>query len=71
MAATYERLFDAGLITIDTAFVVRVSTAVRETTTRVVQEQLLRFDRRRIQLPTRFVPDQTCLKWHNQYVFRG
>lgn len=68
--AIHDRAFDRGLITITPEFTVRISKAIQEkNTSRAAQDFLGRYDGLKINKPSRFLPDQNFLKYHNEKIF--
>jgi putative restriction endonuclease len=70
--AIHDRAFDRGFLTVTPDLVVRVSKSVKGgNTNSAVKDLFLRYDGVRINVPSRFLPDSTFLKFHNENVFRG
>jgi putative restriction endonuclease len=69
LSATFDRLFDSGLVTIDNNLTLRVSTALLRTKDRAVAETVVARHGQPIVPPVRFYPDAECLRWHQQHVF--
>lgn len=70
--AIHDRAFDRGIITVTTDFLVKVSVDIkRENASSAVQDLLLKYEGKKINLPERFVPDINFLKYHNEVIFRG
>lgn len=69
--AIHDRAFDRGLLTITPESKVKISKSIkRSDTTGAVRDFLVRYDGFKINLPTRFLPDISFLKYHNDHVFR-
>ncbi|MCC7117200.1 MAG: HNH endonuclease [Anaerolineales bacterium] len=69
--AIHDRAFDRGLLTVTPEFKVRISKSIqRDGTTNATQDFLLRYDDADVKLPTRFLPDITFLKYHNENIFK-
>jgi putative restriction endonuclease len=69
--AIHDRAFDRGLLTITPESEVKISKSIkRSDITDAVQDFLVRYDGSKINLPTRFSPDVSFLKYHNDHVFR-
>lgn len=70
LSATFDRLFDSGLMTIDDDLTLRVSQQIRNLTDRAVVQQVSVRHGQKIFPPTRFHPDPECLRWHRDQVFK-
>jgi len=71
LSSTFDRLFDAGLITINDNFDVCVATSLLQTKIQSTQELICSYNGRRIIRPRRFIPSTKRLQWHRVNVFRG
>lgn len=71
LSSTFDRLFDAGLITINDNLEVSVATKLLLTKTPSTQDLICSYNGRRIIRPRRFMPSQERLQWHRVNVFRG
>jgi len=71
MSATFDRLFDCGLISIDDNLSLCVSDRVRKLKDQAVAELITARDGQRLITPARFYPDPTCLRWHRENVFNA
>jgi putative restriction endonuclease len=70
--AVHDRAFDRGLLTILPNFTIRVSPMLKKTAkSKAAADWLLHFDGSQINLPKRFLPEITFLKYHNDSVFKG
>ena len=70
--ALHDRAFDRGLITVTPDFVVRISAKLRKMTQKSNKiEFLLESDERKIETPTRFLPDKRFLDFHCREIFQG
>jgi putative restriction endonuclease len=70
--ALHDRAFDSGLMTITPDYHVKLSPEILEVVMDPAAKGLLaKFERRRIKLPGRFLPDREFLEYHNQHVYRG
>jgi|SRR5579863_1675068 putative restriction endonuclease len=68
--AVHDRAFDCGLLTVTTEFKVKLSRKVRKhLADESVREFLGEYDGAPITLPSRFVPDKSFLKYHNEKKF--
>lgn len=71
MSATFDRLFDCGLITIEEDLTLCVSGRVRKLKDQAVADIVAARHGQKIILPTRFYPDPTCLRWHRENRFQA
>ena len=69
LSATFDRLFDRGLITINDDLTLRMSDRLRASNDSAIRENFTARDGRKILPPARFYPDPACLRWHRQHVF--
>ena len=69
LSATFDRLFDTGLITIDADLSLCVSKRIRDLADRAVVQQIAARHGQKIIPPERFFPDPKCLQWHRENVF--
>jgi hypothetical protein len=69
MSATFDRLFDSGLVTIEDDLTLQVSTRVRKLKDRATAELVSARHGQQIVPPARFCPDPECLRWHRENVF--
>lgn len=69
LSATFDRLFDCGLITIEEDLTLRVSGRVRKLKDQANADLVATRHGQRIIPPVRFYPDPVCLRWHRQNVF--
>jgi len=70
LSATFDRLFDAGLVTIKDDLTLHVSNRLRKLEDRVVARIVLDQHGQKITPPTRFRPDPACLRWHREHLFQ-
>jgi len=70
LSATFSRLFDSGLMGVDEDLKVCISSALLDNPDPKVQKLLSRYHRKPIRLPTRFLPDRGCIRWHLRNTFR-
>jgi len=71
LCAIHDRAFDKGLISVGRELRVLVSPAVHKSRSKFTKVALSSFENRRIYPPTRFLPKQEFLAWHQQNVFRA
>lgn len=71
LSSTFDRLFDAGLITISDNFEVCVAASLLRTNSQSSRELICSYNGRGIIRPRRFMPSTERLHWHRGNVFRG
>jgi putative restriction endonuclease len=71
LSATFDCLFDSGLMTMEDDLTLRVSTRLRELSDRAVAEHVAARHGQKIIPPVRFYPDPACLRWHRENVFEA
>ncbi len=71
LSSTFDRLFDAGLITISDNLDVCIAARLIETKDQCIRELISSYSGRRIINPRRFMPSLERLRWHRSNVFRG
>lgn len=71
LSATFDRLFDQGLIAVSEELEVVVSARLRETGDKRILEIICRYHGSPIVRPRRFLPLSAHLEWHRRNVFRG
>lgn len=69
LSATFDRLFDRGLLTISTDFRVIISDSLRSNDKKQVQDIICAYHGAPIIRPQRFLPDQAHLEWHRSNRF--
>ena len=69
LSATFDRIFDAGLMTITPDLTLRFSSRLLKSKQSLVQEMFCIYHERSIHKPNRFLPAETHLKWHNNSRF--
>lgn len=69
LSATFDRLFDTGLMTITPKLTVEVSSRLRRSKDQPVQELICACDSQPIFRPHRFLPSVKHLEWHRRNVF--
>ena len=70
LSATFDRLFDAGLMTVTLDLVVRFSSRITESKNNVDEELLSRYHDHPIRRPYRFLPRLEHLTWHHTNRFK-
>jgi len=69
LSATFDRLFDAGLMTVTTDLTVRFSTRLLKSSQTPVRDLICVYHDRPIKRPHRFLPAEAHLKWHHENRF--
>lgn len=69
LSAIHDRAFDKGLITLTDDLKILVSEELRGRNETFVKEVVLPLDGRTIELPERFMPNPTFIKWHRNELF--
>lgn len=70
LSATFDRLFDCGLVTINEDLTLRVSESLLGAKDRTIAEAIAARHTQAILPPLRFYPDPVCLRWHRENRFR-
>jgi len=71
MSASFDRLFDSGLVTIQDDLTLCVSKRVRGLKDQAVADLVAARHGQKIIPPARFYPDPVCLRWHRDNVFEA
>lgn len=71
LSATFDRLFDRGLITLSNDFTVIVSSSLRSAGDRRTEELICPYHSSPMIRPRRFMPEQDHLEWHRSNRFDG
>ncbi len=71
LSATFDRLFDRGLITVASDLEIVVSARLRKANDKRIHEMICRYHGAPIVRPCRFLPSPVHLEWHRNNVFRG
>jgi len=71
LSATFDRLFDRGLLALSASLEVMVSASLRQTEDPRIQNLVCAYHGRPIVRPGRFLPMQESLEWHRRNVFCG
>jgi predicted restriction endonuclease len=71
LSSTFDRLFDAGLITINGNLDICIATILLRTKSLRTQELICSYNGRPIIRPLRFMPSAERLRWHRVNLFRG
>ncbi len=71
LSATFDRLFDAGLITISDDLRVRVAEGLMKSKNSSTEELVGKYNGKPMLVPKRFMPSAERLRWHWSNVFKG
>ena len=71
LSATFDCLFDTGLLTINEDLTLCVSQILRDASDRAIVETVAVRHGQAIVPPIRFSPDPECLRWHRENRFRA
>lgn len=71
LSATFDRLFDRGLLTIDGNLSIVIHHSLRESQDDAITSLVALRHGCKIKLPKRFAPDLECLKWHRENIFKN
>ena len=69
LSATFDKLFDCGLVTVDDAYAVVVSSALQDHSSEQVRELICFYHNAPIRRPRRFLPEKRHLEWHRKHIF--
>jgi predicted restriction endonuclease len=69
MSATFDRLFDRGLLTISPDHRVILCTRLRDSPDSPTADLIASQHGKQIIVPNRFLPDEQCLDWHRNHSF--
>ena len=70
LSATFDRLFDAGLITVTDDFNLWVSRELLGMVNAPIRDLICRYHEKPILMPRRFTPARERLSWHRENVFQ-
>ncbi len=71
LSSTFDRLFDAGLVTISDNLSVLMVTSLIKAKDQCTQALISSYNGRRIITPRRFMPSLERLRWHRSNLFKG
>ena len=71
LSSTFDRLFDAGLVTISDDLSVCISGRLLQTKVPSTQELICTYHGKPMIRPKRFMPSAERLRWHHSNVFKG
>lgn len=70
--ALHDKAFENGFMTIAGDFKIKISSVLKkQTKSETIKNYFLKYENRRIILPSRFLPDIEFLKYHNQERFKS
>lgn len=69
LSATYDRLFDRGLIAISKEFTIIASKKIMRSTNPIIRDEIVIKHGNHVILPARFLPNTDYLRWHFENVF--
>ncbi|GGK73731.1 HNH endonuclease [Rufibacter glacialis] len=68
--ALHDKAFEAGLLTITPDYLIKISSSLKEEgTSASATDYFLKYDNRRMILPSRFLPERSFLEYHNSQRF--
>lgn len=70
LSATFDRLFDAGLMTVTNDLIIRFSSHIMKSENPVNRKLLLCYHDRPLRKPNRFLPCMERLEWHRKNRYR-
>ena len=72
LSATFDKLFDRGLMTIDNDFKIVYSNQLKSYSgQKFYSEHFAPFENKKINLPVKFLPDKDLLEYHQNHIFIG
>lgn len=69
LCVLHDKAFDRGLISLNKAYTIVLSSALNKSKSNAVQVTLRNYQNHKISMPRRFPPKDTFLKWHFENVF--
>jgi putative restriction endonuclease len=69
LSATFDRLFDRGLITITSDLSIFISARLRNSCDRKTDEMICKYHEKPIMTPHRFLPLPSYLEWHQNNIY--
>lgn len=70
MNSLHDKAFECGLFTITPNYVILISKELKSKKDDFITESFLKYDKKEIILPSKFLPDPNFLKYHNNERFR-
>lgn len=71
LSATFDCLFDCGLLTINEDLTICVSNSLLNAKDRAIVDIVTGRHGQAIVPPVRFYPDPKCLRWHREHIYRA
>lgn len=71
LCAIHDRAFDRGLIGLNDAYEIVISSVARQTKSAIMKHVLFDFEGAPITMPTRFAPSSEYLQWHLDHIFEN
>jgi len=71
LCSIHDRAFDRGLIGINNAYELVISSVARQSKSDLMKKVLFEFEGAAIAMPTRFAPSAEFLQWHLDHVFEN
>ena len=69
--ALHDKAFECGLITITPEYKIKASSILKKNRDLSVRNYFLKYENKKIILPSRFFPDKKFLEYHNKERFRS
>lgn len=70
--ALHDKAFESGLITITPDFKIKISSVLKkQSKSETIKDYFLKYENQNIILPSRFLPDNEFLEYHNQKRFKS
>lgn len=67
----HDKAFDRGLITFDSNFKMILSSQLKKNKSESINHYFHKLEGKSLQLPKRFIPDESFLEYHNQKIFQN
>jgi putative restriction endonuclease len=71
LSSTFDRLFDAGLVTITDDYSVQISKGLMQTKNPITQKIICSYHGKPLIKPNRFMPSTERLRWHRLNIFKA
>jgi putative restriction endonuclease len=68
--ALHDRAYDSGLLTVTPDYEILISSALRDQDMPRKEEYFLGFHGKKIDLPSKFLPDKAFLEYHYEHIFK-
>lgn len=69
LSATFDRLFDRGLVTLTNDYNIVVSMSLQKSDDKVIESMICKYHGSPIVRPRRFMPNTQHLEWHRENIF--